>query len=97
MKRKSYQLKKSSLFTNDDGDLCLFEAEKQDGNKYILKQTKVDKTAENQLLAIVSADTLAEGDFILIENPEKYSDGDEVDVRIINNKKDKEKGDSNAD
>ena len=95
--KEKLSVKKSSLFSNDEGVLCLFEAEKQDNNKYILKQTEVDKTAENQLLAIVSADTLEEGDFILIEDPSKYSDGDVVDVRIINNKKAEEKGDSNAD
>ncbi|MDO5558192.1 MAG: efflux RND transporter periplasmic adaptor subunit [Oscillospiraceae bacterium] len=91
-------IKNNALFTNEDGNTCVYEAVEQADGNYTITETQVDVETHDSTLSKISADSLSEGDYIVLD-PKKYSDGDSVKVRVSNSKKDdkEEKGDSNAD
>lgn len=88
-------VKSSSLFTNEDGETCVYEAVAQDDGGYTVTQTPVTVDYQDASRSKITADSLDEGDYIILE-PKKYKDGESVKVHVSKQKKD-EKGDSNAD
>ncbi len=82
-----------SLFTNNDGDTCVFEAVKQDDDSYTVIETVVSVKNKTPKYTEITAYSLQEGDLILTE-PKQYSDGDKVQISKAEKKS--ETGEDNA-
>lgn len=82
-----------SLFTNDDGKTCVYEAVKQSNDSYTVTETVVSIQTKTPKYTEITADSLQEGDLILTD-PKKHSDGDKVQISKAEKKS--ETGEDNA-
>ncbi len=75
---------KSKAVFEEDGKFYVYEAEKSDGDNYVLRKAEVTKGLEKGSLVEISGEGLDENDYI-VQVPKRFSDGQTVTVKVGDN------------
>jgi len=82
-KKDVIAVNRSMIFVNDEEKDCVYKAEYQSDNSYVLREVVINEGITNNTSVEIISDEIKEGDYIICE-PQKYTEGQIVNISYKN-------------